>query len=96
VFHAAQRVYRVARGEELRVGYAALGGGSLGRPAARHAKAPAVFGAQAGGSVGRSGLSSVRQRLNPSKRPRFKFCELSLERADLGLRLPGVVAAELS
>ena len=70
MFRAALRANRVARDEELRVGYVALGGGSLGRHAARHAKVHAVFGAQAGGSVERSGLSSVRQSMDPAERPR--------------------------
>ena len=70
MFRAALHANRVARDEELRVGYVALDGGSLGRHAARHAKVRAVFGAQAGGSVERSGLSSVRQSLGPAKRPR--------------------------
>jgi hypothetical protein len=70
MFRAALRANRVARDEELRVGYVALGGGSLGRHAARHAKVHAVFRAQAGGSIERSGLSSVRQSLDLAKRPR--------------------------
>jgi hypothetical protein len=69
VFRTALCANRVAGDEELRVGYVALGGGSLGRHAARHANVHAVFGAQAGGSVERSGLSSVGQRLDPVKRP---------------------------
>ena len=80
MFRAALRANRVARDEELRVGYVALGGGSLGRHAARHAKVHAVFGAQAGGSVERSGLSSVRQSLDPVKRPKRQ----RLDPANLG------------
>ena len=47
---------RVARDDELRVRCVALGGLSLARPVARHAKALAEFDAQLGKSVERSGL----------------------------------------
>jgi len=58
-------VDRVARDDELRVRSVALGGLSLARPAARHAKALAEFDAQVGKSVKQSGLSPVPQDPNP-------------------------------
>ena len=52
MLRAEPRVKHVARDEELRVGYVALGGRSPGRPAAQRAKALAVFDVEVGRSHG--------------------------------------------
>ena len=46
VLRAALNAKRAARDEELRVRYVVLGEERPGRNAARHARLPAVFGAQ--------------------------------------------------
>ena len=46
MLRAAPNVKRAAKDEDLRVRYAAPGEGPAGRSAARHARPPAVFGAQ--------------------------------------------------
>jgi len=51
VLRGELHVVRVARDDELRVRYVALGGSSLARPAGRHAKALDQFAAQLGKSV---------------------------------------------